>query len=54
MQDDYELGRGHGMAQVRVIQKDPLISAKFVGDDGAHRDESGELWFDGAATKPKA
>jgi len=50
--DDYELGRGHGMALVHVIQKGPRISEKFVGDDGVHRDESVELWLDGAATKP--
>jgi hypothetical protein len=50
--DDYGLGRGHGMALVHVIQKGPRISEKFVGDDGAHRDQSTELWLDGVATKP--
>jgi hypothetical protein len=50
--DDYELGRGHGMALVHVIQNGPRITKKFVGDDGVHRDESQELWLDGAATKP--
>jgi len=40
------------MALVHVIQKGPRISEKFVGDDGVHRDESVELWLDGAATKP--
>ena len=52
LKDDYELGRGHGMALVHVIQKGPRISEKFVGDDGVHRDESAELWLDGMATKP--
>ncbi len=52
LKDDYELGRGHGMALVHVIQKGSTISEKFVGADGVHRDESVELWLDGAATKP--
>lgn len=49
---DYGLGRGHGMAMVRVIQKGPTISEKHVDSTGVHRDESSELWLDGAATKP--
>ena len=49
---DYDLGRGHGMALVHVIQKGPKIDAKFVGDTGTHRDESDTLWLDGKATKP--
>lgn len=49
---DYGLGRGHGMAMVHVIQKGPRIDAKHVGSTGTHRDESDELWLDGAATKP--
>ncbi len=52
LKDDYELGRGHGMAMVHVIQKGAKISDAFVGTDGAHRDESDELWLDGAASKP--
>ncbi|CAM3196377.1 hypothetical protein PSET11_01852 [Arthrobacter ulcerisalmonis] len=54
LKDDYELGRGHGMALVHVIQKGPTISTKHVGTDGVHRDESETLWLDGAATKPVA
>ena len=50
---DYDLGRGHGMAMVHVIQKGPQISTKHVGTDGVHRDESAELWLDGVATKPR-
>ena len=52
LKDDYDLGRGHGMALVHVIQKGPTISGKHVGSDGAHRDESEQLWLDGIATKP--
>ena len=52
LKDDYELGRGHGMALVHVIQKGPTISSKHVGSDGTHRDESDTLWLDGIATRP--
>ena len=52
LKDDYELGRGHGMALVTVIQKGSTISDKFVGVDSVHRDESTELWLNGKATKP--
>ena len=52
LKTDYELGRGHGMALVHVIKNGPTISEKHVGTDGVHRDESVELWIDGAATKP--
>lgn len=54
LKEDYELGRGHGMAIVHVIKNGPTISEKHVGTDGVHRDESTELWLDGAATKPDA
>jgi Domain of unknown function (DUF4287) len=54
LKDDYDLGRGHGMAIVHVIQKGQTISEKHVGTDGSHRDESTELWLDGAATKPSS
>lgn len=54
LKTDYELGRGHGMALVHVIKNGPTISEKHVGTDGVHRDESTELWLDGAATKPGA
>lgn len=52
LKDDYDLGRGHGMALVHVIQKGPTISTKHVGTDGVHRDESETLWLDGIASKP--
>ena len=52
LKEDYDLGRGHGMALVHVIQKGPTISSKHVGADGTHRDETDTLWLDGAATRP--
>jgi hypothetical protein len=52
LKEDYDLGRGHGMAMVHVITKGEKIDAKFVGADSVHRDESDTLWLDGAATKP--
>lgn len=54
LKEDYELGRGHGMALVHVIQKGPTISNKHVGTDGVHSDESETLWLDGIASKPSA
>ena len=51
LKDDYDLGRGHGMALVHVIKNGPKIDAKHVGSTGAHRDESDVLWLDGKATR---
>ena len=53
LKEDYDLGRGHGMALLHVIQKGPTISATPVGTDGVHRDESERLWLDGIASKPQ-
>ncbi|WP_314147270.1 DUF4287 domain-containing protein [uncultured Leifsonia sp.] len=53
LKEDYDLGRGHGMALVHVIQKGPTISTTHVGTDGVHRDESETLWLDGIASKPQ-
>ena len=47
LKTDYDLGRGHAMALVHVIKNGPTISAKHVGTNGAHRDDSTELWLDG-------
>lgn len=53
LKEDYDLGRGHAMALVHVITKGDQISAKHVGTDGAHSDESDRLWLDGQASKPR-
>lgn len=47
LKEDFDLGRGHAMALVRVIKKGPEISDKHVGTDGVHRDESTTLRLDG-------
>ena len=52
LKDDFDLGRGHGMALVHVITKGPEISEKHVGTGGSHADASATLWLDGAATNP--
>ena len=52
LKTDYDLGRGHGMAMVHVIQKGPKIDAKHVGSTGVHRDASDTLWLDGMASRP--
>ncbi|KQQ92757.1 hypothetical protein ASF62_13105 [Leifsonia sp. Leaf325] len=50
--EDYQLGKGHGMALVHVITKGPQISQKHVNTGTAHSDPSDTLWLDGAATNP--
>ncbi|MCD1287668.1 DUF4287 domain-containing protein [Brevibacterium sp. CCUG 69071] len=52
LQNDYGLGRGHGMALVHVIKMGPQIDAKHVGTGGTHSDESDMLWLDGKASRP--
>jgi hypothetical protein len=52
LKNDYQLGRGHGMAIVHVITKGPSITAKHVGTAGTHSDASDTLWLDGAASNP--
>ncbi len=52
LKEEFELGRGHGMALVHVITKGPEISDAHVGSTGAHADASATLWLDGAATNP--
>jgi hypothetical protein len=52
LKEDYDLGRGHGMALVHVIKNGAKIDAKHVGTTGTHRDESDTLWLDGKKSKP--
>jgi hypothetical protein len=52
LKDDYDLGRGHGMALVHVIKKGTAIDPKHVGSGGTHNDESETLWLDGQASNP--
>jgi len=52
LKNDYDLGRGHGMALVHVITKGPQISAKHVGTSGTHADATDTLWLDGRANNP--
>ncbi len=51
LKDDFDLGRGHGMALVHVIKNGPGISDKHVGTTGTHRDESDVLRLDGVAAR---
>lgn len=49
LEDDFGLGRGHGMALVHVIEHGPEISDRHVGTTGTHRDGSTILRLDGKA-----
>jgi hypothetical protein len=49
LKDDFDLGRGHGMALVHVIKNGPAISGKHVGTTGPHRDDQDVLRLDGIA-----
>ena len=51
LKDDFDLGRGHGMALVHVIKNGPGISDQHVGSSGVHRDESAVLRLDGLAAR---
>lgn len=52
LKQNYDLGRGHGMALVHVIKNGAKIDAKHVGTTGSHRDESDTLWLDGKQNQP--
>ncbi len=51
LKDDFDLGRGHGMALVHVIKNGPGIGDQHVGSSGVHRDESAVLRLDGLAAR---
>lgn len=47
LKEDFDLGRGHGMALVHVIKNGAKISDTHVGTSGTHRDESSTLHLNG-------
>jgi len=47
LKDEYELGRGHGMAFVSVFKNGAKISDKHVNSGGAHSDPSDTLILTG-------
>ncbi|MGM1064122.1 DUF4287 domain-containing protein [Saccharothrix sp. Mg75] len=49
LKDDYDLGRGHGMALFHVLKNGTGIADKHVGGTGNHRDPSATLRVDGLA-----
>ncbi len=51
LKDDYDLGRGHGMALYHVLKNGTGISDKHVGSTGTHRDDSATLRVDGLANR---
>jgi hypothetical protein len=51
LKEDFDLGRGHGMALVHVIKNGPRIDDKHVGATGSHRDAEDTLRLDGIAQR---
>ncbi len=47
LKDDYDLGRGHGMAIVYIIKNGDTIGDKHVNSGGIHSDPSNKLNLDG-------
>ncbi len=47
LKEDFDLGRGHGMALVHVIKNGPRIDDNDVGTTGSHRDAENTLHLDG-------
>jgi hypothetical protein len=47
LKNDYELGRGHGMALVSIIKNGSSISNKHVNSGGVHSDPSDKLILTG-------
>lgn len=47
LKNDYDLGRGHGMAIVHIIKHGDTISDKHVNSGKAHSDPSNKLNLDG-------
>jgi hypothetical protein len=51
LKEDFDLGRGHGMALVHVFKHGDVISDKHVGSGGTHSDPSNRLRLDGLARR---
>ncbi len=51
LKEEFAIGHGHAMAMVHVIKKGPAISAKHVGTEGTHRDDSDTLYLEGIAKR---
>jgi len=54
LKEDFDLGRGHGMALVHVFRNGDRIADTHVNSGGTHSDPSNRLNLDGAATRPAA
>lgn len=50
--DEYDLGRGHGMAIVHVVKNGAAISDKHVNSGSAHSDPDSTLKLDGKDALP--
>jgi hypothetical protein len=51
LKDEYDIGRGHGMALYGVLKNGPVAPEQHVGSTGSHRDESATLRLDGIAAR---
>lgn len=51
LKEEFELGRGHGMALVHVIKNGAEIGDKHVNSGGVHSDPSNILKLDGVKNK---
>lgn len=47
LQEDFGLGRGHGMAIVHVIKRGDAVDVKHVNSGGLHSDPSDRLNLEG-------
>lgn len=47
LKEEYDLGRGHGMALVHIIKNSPQIADNHVGSGGTHNDPSNTLILTG-------
>lgn len=51
LKNDYDIGRGHGMALYGVLKNGPSVPEKHVGSSGSHRDAKATLRLDGIAER---